>query len=48
MTACASLALLGSIAAAEIPLDQRRSGYDTMSPATKAMIDKIRALAGTA
>jgi sulfur-oxidizing protein SoxA len=39
MTACLSLVLLGSIAAAEIPLDQRRSSYEQMSPATKTMQD---------
>ena len=39
MTAGVCLALLGSIAAAEIPLDQRRSGYDNMSAATRAMQD---------
>jgi sulfur-oxidizing protein SoxA len=31
--------LLSSLALAEIPLDQRRSGYEQMSPATKAMQD---------
>jgi sulfur-oxidizing protein SoxA len=30
---------LGSLARAEIPLDQRRSSYDQMSPASKAMQD---------
>ena len=30
---------LATLALAEIPLDQRRSGYDMMSPATKAMQD---------
>jgi sulfur-oxidizing protein SoxA len=33
------VALFASLALAEIPLDQRRSGYDMMSPATKAMQD---------
>ena len=36
------MALIGVVAVrcvAEIPLDQRRSGYDKMSPATKAMQD---------
>jgi sulfur-oxidizing protein SoxA len=32
--------LTTSLALAEIPLDQRRSGYDQMSPATKAMQDE--------
>jgi len=31
--------LFVSVALAEIPLDQRRSGYDMMSPGTKAMQD---------
>lgn len=34
-----ALLLLSSLAFAEIPLDQRRSGYDNMSAATKAMQD---------
>ena len=33
------LVALSSLSAAEIPLDQRRSGYDNMSAATKAMQD---------
>jgi len=39
MTACVLVALLSSPARAEIPLDQRRSGYEQMSPATRAMQD---------
>ena len=36
----AAAAILGtSLALAEIPLDQRRSGYDQLSPTTKAMQD---------
>src|ERR1043165_190271 len=36
----AMVAILGtSLALAEIPLDQRRSGYDQLSPASKAMQD---------
>src|SRR5205085_5054634 len=35
----AIVALLPSLAPAEIPLDQRRSGYEMMSPATRAMQD---------
>jgi sulfur-oxidizing protein SoxA len=34
-----TLALLPALASAEIPLDQRRSSYDQMSVATKAMQD---------
>ena len=30
---------MSTLALAEIPLDQRRSGYHMMSPATKAMQD---------
>jgi sulfur-oxidizing protein SoxA len=37
--ALASAAFFACAALAEIPLDQRRSGYDMMSPATKAMQD---------
>jgi sulfur-oxidizing protein SoxA len=33
------LALASTLAFAEIPLDQRRSGYENMSPATRAMQD---------
>jgi len=36
---CLALVLLSCVAFAEIPLDQRRSGYDNMSAATKAMQD---------
>jgi sulfur-oxidizing protein SoxA len=39
MTAAIVLALLPTLASAEIPLDQRRSSYDQMSAATKAMQD---------
>src|SRR4051794_28693726 len=39
--------LLSSPALAEIPLDQRRSGYEQMSPATKAMQDDDTANPGT-
>src|SRR5436309_12250012 len=39
MTAVVVLVLLSSPTLAEIPLDQRRSGYEQMSPATKAMQD---------
>ena len=39
MTIAIILALLPSITHAEIPLDQRRSSYDQMSPATRAMQD---------
>jgi len=36
---CLALVPLSCVAFAEIPLDQRRSGYDNMSAATKAMQD---------
>src|SRR5688572_21213321 len=39
MTAFLFASLLSSLAFAEIPLDQRRSSYEQMSPATKAMQD---------
>ena len=39
LSALAPAALFASLAFAEIPLDQRRSGYDMMSPATRAMQD---------
>jgi sulfur-oxidizing protein SoxA len=39
MTTAIILAFLPSLASAEIPLDQRRSSYDQMSAATKAMQD---------
>jgi sulfur-oxidizing protein SoxA len=39
MTSIVCVALLPSPASAEIPLDQRRSGYEQMSPASKAMQD---------
>jgi sulfur-oxidizing protein SoxA len=39
MTTLVLSTLLSSLAFAEIPLDQRRSGYEQMSPATKAMQD---------
>ena len=39
MTIAIIFALLSSLASAEIPLDQRRSGYDMMSAATRAMQD---------
>jgi sulfur-oxidizing protein SoxA len=39
MTTVVFLALLSSLSFAEIPLDQRRSSYEQMSPATKAMQD---------
>ena len=39
VTVAAILLAFASLARAEIPLDQRRSSYDQMSPATKAMQD---------
>jgi len=39
MTIAAVLLALSFTTHAEIPLDQRHSGYDTMSPATRAMQD---------
>jgi sulfur-oxidizing protein SoxA len=39
MTIAIVAVLISSLAVAEIPLDQRRSSYDQMSPATKAMQD---------
>jgi len=39
MNTAVLVALLSSLAHAEIPLDQRRSGYEMMSPATRAMQD---------
>ena len=40
MTVGAGIAILGtSLALAEIPLSERRSGYDQLSPATKTMQD---------
>ena len=39
MNTAVLVALLSSLAHAEIPLDQRRSGYEIMSPATRAMQD---------
>src|SRR3954469_2446272 len=47
MTSLVLLALLSSPGLAEIPLDQRRSGYEQMSPATKAMQDDDTANPGT-
>src|SRR4051812_22174318 len=47
MTAGVVLVLLSSPALAEIPLDQRRSGYEQMSPATRAMQDDDTTNPGT-